>query len=256
VEAVQSEVYGAIAQPLIDLATEVRRSLDFYRRNHRNEEIDRVLMSGGTASIPGIAAFMGGELGMHVEVADPFEYVVVDEDEATNAYLRDVAPFCVIAVGLAMRDMPLEARPAPAPFEDWSQEDKRAVLELDPRALELLEQTRGQAQVVGDPASEKLMALAARMKSADKELLRQYYDLQRRANEQSAQGNPQQEIGLYQEMQKLAPWDAIAVMSEGVVQVANGDKKQGLKLLRQAERLDPNNPRIAQALADAAAADS
>lgn len=105
VEAVQSQVYEAIAQPLIDLATEVRRSLDFYRRNHRNEDIDRVLVSGGTASIPGIAQFIGGEIGLNVEVANPFEHIVVDEEDASAAYLHDVSPLCVIAVGLAMRDM-------------------------------------------------------------------------------------------------------------------------------------------------------
>jgi type IV pilus assembly protein PilM len=105
VEAVQAQVYEAIAQPLIDLATEVRRSLDFYRRNHRNEDIGRILLSGGTASMPGLANFVGGELGMHVEIADSFEHVIVDDDEVSRAYLRDVSPLCVIAVGLAMRDM-------------------------------------------------------------------------------------------------------------------------------------------------------
>lgn len=105
VEAVQAQVYEAIAQPLIDLATEVRRSLDFYRRNHRNEDIDRILISGGTARIPGIATFIGGELGLNVEVADPFEHVAVESDAGGEAYLRDVGPLCVVAVGLAMRDM-------------------------------------------------------------------------------------------------------------------------------------------------------
>jgi type IV pilus assembly protein PilM len=105
IEAVQAQVYEAIAQTLIDLATEVRRSLDFYRRNHRNEDISRILLSGGTASMPGLADFVGGELGMPVEVADSFEHVTVDEDEVSRAYLRDVSPLCVVAVGLAMRDM-------------------------------------------------------------------------------------------------------------------------------------------------------
>jgi type IV pilus assembly protein PilM len=105
VEAVQAQVYEAIAQPLIDLATEVRRSLDFYRRGHRNEEIDRIMLSGGTAAIPGLAAFIGGELGLPVEVANPFEHVAMDDDAVSEAFLRDVSPMCVIAVGLAMRDM-------------------------------------------------------------------------------------------------------------------------------------------------------
>jgi len=104
VEAVRAQVYEAIAQPLLDLATEVRRSLDFYRRGHRDEDIDRIYLTGGSAVIPGLALFLGGEIGLNVEVADPFEHVLVS-DEASDAYLRDVGPMCVIAVGLAMRDM-------------------------------------------------------------------------------------------------------------------------------------------------------
>jgi type IV pilus assembly protein PilM len=104
VEAVRAQVYEAIAQPLLDLATEVRRSLDFYRRGHRDEDIDHLYLSGGSASIPGLAAFLGGEIGLNIEVANPFEYVVVG-DEVTDEYLNDVGPMCVIAVGLAMRDM-------------------------------------------------------------------------------------------------------------------------------------------------------
>lgn len=105
IEQVKMQVYEAIAQPLLDLATEVRRSLDFYRRNHRNEDIDRVVLSGGTALIPGLAEFIGGEIGVPTEIANPFEYVVVDGSEVTAQYLRDVAPMLVVAAGLAMRDM-------------------------------------------------------------------------------------------------------------------------------------------------------
>ncbi len=104
VEAVRSQVYEAIAQPLLDLATEVRRSLDFYHRGHRDEDIDHLYLSGGSASIPGLAAFLGAEIGLAIEVADPFEYVVVG-DEVSDEYLKDIGPICVIAVGLAMRDM-------------------------------------------------------------------------------------------------------------------------------------------------------
>lgn len=105
IEQVKAQVYEAIAQPLLDLATEVRRSLDFYRRNHRNEDIDRVVLSGGTALIPGLAEFIGGEIGVPTEIANPFEHVVVDGSEVTAQYLRDVAPMLVVAAGLAMRDM-------------------------------------------------------------------------------------------------------------------------------------------------------
>lgn len=105
IEAVRTAIYEAIAQPLLDLATEVRRSLDFYRRSHRNEDIDLVVVSGGSASIPGLAAFLGSEIGLPTEIANPFVNVAVEQDDLAAEYLNDVGPLCVVAVGLAMRDM-------------------------------------------------------------------------------------------------------------------------------------------------------
>jgi type IV pilus assembly protein PilM len=105
IEQVKAQVYEAIAQPLLDLAVEVRRSLDFYRRNHRNEDIDRVVLSGGTALIPGLAEFIGAEIGLATEVANPFEHVIVDGAEVSPEYLHDIAPTLIVATGLAMRDM-------------------------------------------------------------------------------------------------------------------------------------------------------
>jgi type IV pilus assembly protein PilM len=98
-------VYEAIATPLVDLAGEVQASLNFYRRQHRNEEIDRILLSGGSAVIPGLGDFIAAETGVTVELADPFAELLTDEDRQPGAYLRDIGPTMVVAVGLALRDM-------------------------------------------------------------------------------------------------------------------------------------------------------
>ncbi len=101
----KQEVYEAISPVVLDLATEIRRSIEYYRRQHRNEEIDRILICGGTALIPGLAEFIAGETGVVTEVANPFEHISVEQDEATAAYLRDTGALAVVATGLAMRDM-------------------------------------------------------------------------------------------------------------------------------------------------------
>lgn len=98
-------VYEAIATPLVDLAGEVQASLNFYRRQHRNEEIDRILLSGGSAVIPGLGDFIAAETGVTVELADPFAELLTDENKQPGAYLRDIGPTMVVAVGLALRDM-------------------------------------------------------------------------------------------------------------------------------------------------------
>lgn len=102
--SIGQQVYDAIAPILGELTTELRRSLDFYRRQHRNEAIDRILVAGGSAAIPGICEFIVADLGMPTQVADPFAGLV-RRDEASSEYLRDLGPLCAVAAGLALRDV-------------------------------------------------------------------------------------------------------------------------------------------------------
>lgn len=101
----REHVGEALTEPVLDVATEVRRSLDFYRRQHRNEPIDRIIVSGGSANIEGLAQLMTDETGVAAEIANPFKYMQVDDESVPEQYLQDIGPSSVIAVGLALRDM-------------------------------------------------------------------------------------------------------------------------------------------------------
>ncbi len=101
----RDQVAEVLTTPILDIATEVRRSLDFYRRQHRNEAIDRVLLTGGTANLSDLAELVTDETGVATELGDPFKYLAVDAAEAPEDYLRDIGPAAAIAVGLALRDM-------------------------------------------------------------------------------------------------------------------------------------------------------
>jgi len=98
------QVYDAISPIVGELTTEIRRSLDFYRRQHRNEAIDRIVLAGGTAAIPGLTEFVVSDLGIPTTMADPFAGVEVSAGVPAE-YLRDVGPLCAIAAGLALRDI-------------------------------------------------------------------------------------------------------------------------------------------------------
>lgn len=100
----RQQVADALINPVLDLATEVRRSLDFYRRQRRNEPVDRILVTGGTAKLEGLPQLIAEETGVATEVGNPFVNLVVDESVPPQ-YLEDIAPTMVVAVGLALRDM-------------------------------------------------------------------------------------------------------------------------------------------------------
>jgi type IV pilus assembly protein PilM len=99
------EVVGeAISQRIYDLVTEIGRSLDFYRRQHREEQVVEIMLAGGSAHLPGLAELIGGETGITTRIANPFEHIQSD-GVATAEFLRDVGPNMAVALGLAMRDM-------------------------------------------------------------------------------------------------------------------------------------------------------
>lgn len=102
--SISQQVHDAIAPIVGELTTELRRSLDFYRRQHRNEAIDRILIAGGSAAIPGICEFVVADLGIPTQVADPFAGLI-SAPESAPEYLRDLGPLCAIATGLALRDV-------------------------------------------------------------------------------------------------------------------------------------------------------
>ncbi|MFO8079366.1 MAG: type IV pilus assembly protein PilM [Armatimonadota bacterium] len=101
----REHVGEALTEPVLDVATEVRRSLDFYRRQHRNEPIDRIVVTGGSAKIEGLVQLITEETGVTAELGNPFEHLQIDDESIPETYLRDIGPSSVIAVGLALRDM-------------------------------------------------------------------------------------------------------------------------------------------------------
>ncbi|HEY3397105.1 MAG TPA: type IV pilus assembly protein PilM [Armatimonadota bacterium] len=97
-------VSEAISQRIFDLVTEIGRSLDFYRRQHREEKLSQIVLCGGSAHLKGLAALIGGETGIPTRLANPFEHLDT-EGVATPEYLQDLGPNLAVAVGLALRDM-------------------------------------------------------------------------------------------------------------------------------------------------------
>jgi type IV pilus assembly protein PilM len=63
-----------------------------------------VYLSGGCASVPGLAESLGRSLAVPVEQLDPFRRVPVDEAMLGPDDRRELAPLLALAVGLALED--------------------------------------------------------------------------------------------------------------------------------------------------------
>jgi type IV pilus assembly protein PilM len=71
--------------------------LPVYRKN-----IDRVILSGGSAKLANLDNFLANGLGMSVVIGDPFAKITIPP-KFDQEYIKKVAPAFSVAVGLAMK---------------------------------------------------------------------------------------------------------------------------------------------------------
>jgi type IV pilus assembly protein PilM len=84
------------------LLQQVRRGIQMYLTTSGRDNIDYLLISGGTSMIEGVDKLLTDELGIHTVVANPF----LSMDTAASIdreLLNQVAPQLMVASGLALR---------------------------------------------------------------------------------------------------------------------------------------------------------
>jgi type IV pilus assembly protein PilM len=96
-------LHEAMLPILGDLATEVRRSMDYFQTRWRESRVGRVVLSGGTARLTNLDRFLSLELGVETVIGDPFLQCEVGERVLPAAQRKQVGPAMATAVGLALR---------------------------------------------------------------------------------------------------------------------------------------------------------
>ena len=99
-----ADAMSAIEMANGELAEEIRRSFDFYHSTTQSDTIRRAVLSGGCALMPELAPYLSRTLELPVEVANPFQHIVVDPKKFDPHYMAFIAPQMTVAVGLALRE--------------------------------------------------------------------------------------------------------------------------------------------------------
>jgi type IV pilus assembly protein PilM len=81
---------------------QVTRSLQFFFSSSQYDDVDYIVLAGGTASIDGLAEMIENKLGTPTVIANPFVDMSLASKVDANALAND-APAMMIACGLAMR---------------------------------------------------------------------------------------------------------------------------------------------------------
>lgn len=98
-----SRVYESVRPVLVDLTTEIRRSLEFFRVQAGDANINRVILTGGGSKLKGLPGAIGDSLGFRVELGDPWLTITADENRFDNQYLNRFGPEFAVPLGLALR---------------------------------------------------------------------------------------------------------------------------------------------------------
>lgn len=102
----EGKVMHAI-KPIFDvIVEEIKRSLAFYNTHKKEEKVKRVILSGGTASLPGIIVYLASTLDVEVQLGNPWRFVD-KPPKFTDKELEEVGPSFATAVGLALKEISL-----------------------------------------------------------------------------------------------------------------------------------------------------
>lgn len=92
-----------ILRPFLEnLALEVSRALQFFFTSTQYSEVDHVILTGGSALLPGIAEVVAERTQIDVALANPFAKMTLSS-RIRPKYLLSDAPSLMVACGLALR---------------------------------------------------------------------------------------------------------------------------------------------------------
>ena len=94
---------GIVSSVVADWCTEIRRALDFFYSTYPQDQIKRIILSGGGANIAEFRDLLATEASADVEMINPFQNFHIENKRLDDAFIKQVAPQAAICMGLAMR---------------------------------------------------------------------------------------------------------------------------------------------------------
>lgn len=98
-----ARMYDAIRPVLVELTTELRRSLEFFRVQVGDLGVDQGFVAGGGSKLRSLVPLLADTLGIPLEIADPWQGIQIDKSRFDLEYLRSLSPEFTVPVGLALR---------------------------------------------------------------------------------------------------------------------------------------------------------
>lgn len=103
-----------VVQPLLDeLIREVRRSIHYYQSQFPEGSseafVSKILLTGGSARMPGMAEYMSGKLNVETSIADVFTGTAIGNGNVPSSLVEECGSIVSVGTGLALKEMMTEA---------------------------------------------------------------------------------------------------------------------------------------------------
>ncbi len=97
------EISELLANMCEQISSEIKKALDFYHGSSLGPAVTFILLSGGSARIPGLSKMIEASLTLPTQIMNPFNAITCDPRLFSQDYLQKISTFASVPIGLALR---------------------------------------------------------------------------------------------------------------------------------------------------------
>jgi type IV pilus assembly protein PilM len=101
----QAAVTAVIDSVNAEVASEIGRTIDYFKSTMSDVEVQHILLCGGGAQVKGLLQQLKDRVQADVEVANPFGELDTSGSDFDQGTLAEMAPLAAVGVGLALRSV-------------------------------------------------------------------------------------------------------------------------------------------------------
>jgi len=99
----QATIQDVLKTASESLAMEIGSSLDFFQSTTTYEKINKFYLSGGGSKVKDFDLILQQQIGIPVEIVNPFKKIEYSGKNFDIEYLREIGPIMAVGVGLSTR---------------------------------------------------------------------------------------------------------------------------------------------------------
>lgn len=101
----QATVTTVVDSVNAEVASEIARTIDYFKSTMSDADVQQVLLCGGGAQVKGLVTQLKDRMRANVEVANPFSEIDTSGTGFDQNTLAELAPLAAVGVGLALRSV-------------------------------------------------------------------------------------------------------------------------------------------------------